>query len=151
MGRPTVQRTVPALIALLVLVPASAQEVVFERSPYGLLFTEISVGGQPLTAMIDFGDAYTLQLATSFVESHDLDAAPSGKRFQYADAILGGEFLERVQVCHEPEGGNCTSARLPDRMTDPDDEFSRRRGSGSTGQDRPVPSPGRHSRYRGAR
>ncbi|NKI34354.1 retroviral-like aspartic protease [Wenzhouxiangella sp. XN79A] len=51
----------------------------FERSPYGLLFTEIEVAGEPVPAMIDFGDPYVIQLADGWAAERDLALDSSGK------------------------------------------------------------------------
>jgi len=41
----------------------------FETSPYGLIFTDIEVNGEPLVAMIDIGDQQRLQVAFSTAEA----------------------------------------------------------------------------------
>jgi hypothetical protein len=51
----------------------------FEKSPYGLLFTEIEVAGEPVPAMIDFGDPYVIQLDDGWAAERGLALAPSGR------------------------------------------------------------------------
>ncbi|MEE4637529.1 MAG: aspartyl protease family protein [Wenzhouxiangella sp.] len=78
-----------ALVFMLLPLSSPATTLDFARTPYGLLFVDISVDGQPVTAMIDFGDPYPLQLASSFLQAHDLETRATGKRAVYAD---GTEF-----------------------------------------------------------
>lgn len=51
----------------------------FQKSPYGLLFTEIEVAGETVPAMIDFGDPYVIQLDDGWAAGRGLDARPSGR------------------------------------------------------------------------
>lgn len=51
----------------------------FERSPYGLLFTEIEVQGRLVSTMIDFGDPQVLTLSSRFIERHDLAVHADGR------------------------------------------------------------------------
>lgn len=97
------------LVLLLIPAVAPAGTLAFRVSPYGLLFAEISVEGRAVDAMIDFGDPYALQLSTTFLAAHGIEARPSGKRFQTVDGaahellegtvrdvVIGGLVLEEV-------------------------------------------------------
>lgn len=83
----------PAALLTIRSTLAGPGELVLERTPYGLLFTRITVAEAPLVALVDFGDPYTLQLATSFLEASGLDAAPRGRRF----VTMAGEELELLE------------------------------------------------------
>jgi hypothetical protein len=89
MHRSGIAGAAAAVLLAAVTTCVQAGVLLFERTPYGLLFAEITVAGQPLKAMIDFGDPFALQLASSFVEAQGLAPKASGKRFRYAD---GTEF-----------------------------------------------------------
>lgn len=73
----------------------------FEQSPYGLLFVDITVNGKPVTAMVDFGDPYTIQLATSLIEAEGIPVAPTGQQAMYADGtsfdLMEGQ-VDRVEI-----------------------------------------------------
>jgi len=74
-----------SLFSSLITEPADAKILRFDKSPYGLVFTDIAVNGIPVTAMIDFGDPYVLQLASSFLIEHDVAVEPTGKYAFYSD------------------------------------------------------------------
>lgn len=74
-----------ALVSSLTAEPADAEVLKFDKSPYGLLFADIVVNGVPVTAMIDFGDPYVLQLASSFLDEHGIAVEPTGQYAFYAD------------------------------------------------------------------
>lgn len=103
-------KTIAAALTLLLTAAAPADVLEFEKTPYGLLFADIEVAGEPVRAMIDFGDPAVLSLATSFVDEHGLEAEPTGETMMYADgttfqrlqgrvgsAIIGGQRLESVR------------------------------------------------------
>ncbi|MEE4331540.1 MAG: hypothetical protein V2J10_11775 [Wenzhouxiangella sp.] len=89
---------------------ALAGEVLeFENTLYGLLFADIEVAGEPVRAMIDFGDPHVLSLSGTFVDAQGLAAEPTGETMMYADgtsfqrlegrvasAIIGGQHLNSV-------------------------------------------------------
>lgn len=63
---------------------ALAGEVLeFENTPYGLLFADIEVAGEPVRAMIDFGDPHVLSLSGTFVDAQGLAAEPTGETMVY--------------------------------------------------------------------
>lgn len=115
-----------AMLALALLpIDLRAAGLLFERSPYGLLFAHITVDGHAARAMIDFGDPYALQLASSFLAEHGLEALPSGKRAQYVDGtefdllegtannvVIGGVTLERVTFGSAPGEIDAVSAQV---------------------------------------
>ena len=69
------------LVLLLVSVNTRAQQTIIpiEISDYGLLFTEISVNGKQVKAMIDFGDPHKLMLSGTLVESLNIATTKSDK------------------------------------------------------------------------
>lgn len=78
-----------AIIAGLVLLlvgamkPAvNADTLTLERS-HGYLFTSIAVNGTSVRAMIDFGDPFALQLASSFVRTHEIAVSRTGMTAGY--------------------------------------------------------------------
>ncbi len=73
------------LVSGLITAQAVAEVLRFDKSPYGLLFVEIKVNGLPVRAMIDFGDPYVLQLASSFLVEQAIPVEPTGKHAYYAD------------------------------------------------------------------
>lgn len=49
----------------------------FEVSPYGLIFTDVIIEGEPVKAMIDFGDPNVMQLSSTYVADNKLEVQKS--------------------------------------------------------------------------
>ena len=64
--------------------------ITFERSEYGLIFTDIVVQDEKVKAMIDFGDPHKLQLSSTVIEKLGLETEPAG----YKVADLFGNSWE---------------------------------------------------------
>ncbi|MEE4297124.1 MAG: hypothetical protein V2J20_10990 [Wenzhouxiangella sp.] len=111
-------RTVQMICLILALTLSSgvwADQLFFEKTPYGLLFADISVEDRPVRAMIDFGDPHVLQLATSFIETQGITVESTGQKAMYADGTtfdllegqvsrveIGGEMFESLQFGSSP-------------------------------------------------
>ena len=70
----------------------------FEKSEYGLIFTNISVNGKSVKAMIDFGDPNVLQLSSSFVKEEQIDVQ---KTNAIAKDVFGNSFEINKGVAKE--------------------------------------------------
>jgi len=78
------------------IIKRSSNQIDFEKSDYGLIFTTIQVNGKKVKAMIDFGDPNMLQLSSSFVKNEKIDVKKSnaiakdvqGNTFKINDGIV---------------------------------------------------------------
>ncbi|NOQ72517.1 MAG: hypothetical protein GQ574_10975 [Crocinitomix sp.] len=64
-------------------------QISFEKSEYGLIFTTIIVDGKNVKAMIDFGDPNVLQLSSSFVTNENMKVSKSNA---IAQDLFGNTF-----------------------------------------------------------
>ena len=78
--------TIKTTILLVFLcLPALAQAqksttIPFEISPYGLIFTEVTINGKTVRAMIDFGQPHLLMVSTSLIHEQQIETRDSKKR-----------------------------------------------------------------------
>lgn len=56
-------------------------QISIEKSPYGLIFTNIRVNGETVKALIDFGDPHVLQLSDSFAKKKALSLKKTDASF----------------------------------------------------------------------
>lgn len=68
-------------------------QISFEKSAAGLIFTNIQINGEEVVAMIDFGDQHILQLSSSLVQRLGLPVKSAG--YQVSD--LHGQSWEVLQ------------------------------------------------------
>ncbi len=57
----------------------------FEKTDYGLIFTNIKVNNNEVRAMIDFGDQHKLQLSSSLIEELNIETEKAG--YQVSDVF----------------------------------------------------------------
>jgi hypothetical protein len=81
----------------------------FEKSDFGLIFTNISVNGTVVKAMIDFGDPNVLQLSSSFVNKKDLEVSKSGA---VAKDLFGNTFEINNGIANKVTIGNWESNNI---------------------------------------
>ena len=81
----------------------------FEKSDYGLIFTNISVNGITVKAMIDFGDPNVLQLSSSFVSEQNIDVSKSGA---IAKDLFGNTFDINEGIAKEVIIGDWASENI---------------------------------------
>jgi hypothetical protein len=65
-------------------------QIHFEKSDYGLIFTSIQVNGEEVRAMIDFGDPHKLQLSSTLVERLEIE----GKKTNYQISDIHGNLYD---------------------------------------------------------
>jgi hypothetical protein len=81
--------------------PGLYNEIAFEKTPYGLIFTEIQIDGKPVKAMIDFGDPNSLMLSFSLSKSLHLKMKNSGLKMadiQGNQYVLMAGTVENIQI-----------------------------------------------------
>jgi|GEM_PF-973080 len=91
--------------------PAEGNIVELTRSPYGLLFTEIEVQDEVVTAMVDFGDPHPFAISGTLAERLGIELTATGATGHHADGsafdmyvgtatsiVVGTHRLESVEV-----------------------------------------------------
>ncbi len=77
--------------------------IIFEKTNYGLIFTNILVNGKEVKAMIDFGDQHYLQLSSTLVGRLGLAIEPAG--YQVAD-VYGNTYDVNQGTLNKLKVGN---------------------------------------------
>lgn len=77
--------------------------IYFEKSDYGIIFTNILVNGENVKAMIDFGDPNVLQLSSSLVKKQNLTVHKSNA---IAKDVFGNSFSINTGLVNEILIGN---------------------------------------------
>lgn len=88
---------------------ANYNTISFEKSDYGLIFTNISVNGTAVKAMVDFGDPNVLQLSSSFVIKKDLEVITSAA---IAKDLFGNTFAINKGIAKKVTIGNWESTNI---------------------------------------
>lgn len=98
------------LLSCLLLNESSKSNTIhFEKSPYGLLFTDVEINGQKVKAMIDFGDPNYLQLSSSLVSRQEIQVK---KTKAVAMDVFGNSFDINKGIVKTVKIGNNTESNV---------------------------------------